>query len=185
MSKDKRKKEWIWTMVFPTNKKIISKIVKKMEKEVVLEHWVLLRNWLQNNEKVTKCKGCEIRNHKEDLSNESCLHKTKKRKILSTLLNLTSKEDGKRNLEISLVNYSFQPEDVALQVNESPLRDLTRIEYLEIKLIRKEKLDLVVENKLIKRLEKNLSYIEEELVFYTDGSCKVELEVGTQELGIG
>ncbi|RIB20140.1 hypothetical protein C2G38_2180033 [Gigaspora rosea] len=130
-----------------------------MEKEVVIEYWALPENWAQNNGEVIKYKDCKIQNYKEDLNNESCLHKTKRKKVFSTLPNLT--------------------------VNKSPLRELMKIECLEIKLIRKERLDLVVESKLIKRFEKNLSYVEEDLVFYTDGSCKVEYEVGLQELGIG
>ncbi|RIB29311.1 hypothetical protein C2G38_2155723 [Gigaspora rosea] len=156
-----------------------------MEKEVVLEHYVLPENWSQINRVVTKYKGCKVQNYKEDLNNESCLYKIKKRKILSMIPNLIGKEDRKRNLEIPFLNYGIRPEDVGLWFNESPLMKLARIECLEIELIRKEGLDLVVENKLIKRLEKNLIYIVKDLVFYTDGSCKVEHNAGLQELGIG
>ncbi|CAG8677159.1 6406_t:CDS:2, partial [Gigaspora rosea] len=54
-----------------TNEKIIDRIVKKMEKEVVIEHW-----------------------------------------ILSTLPNLKDEEDEKKNLEIPLLNYGSQPENI-------------------------------------------------------------------------
>ncbi|RIB29179.1 hypothetical protein C2G38_2155996 [Gigaspora rosea] len=107
----KQKKErWIQTKAIMTNEKIIDRIVKKMEKEV----------------------------------------------ILSTLPNLKDEEDEKKNLEIPLLNYGSQPENI----------------------------DSVVENKLINRLKRNLSYAEKDLVFYMNGSCKIEHKLDLQELEI-
>src|SRR5260364_397980 len=87
---------------------IIGKINRKIKKEVVLEHWVLLSNPLQTNGKVTKCRGCKVQNFKEDLSSRNCLLKTKKEKILSSLPNLPDNEERRKILEILPLPFGFQ-----------------------------------------------------------------------------
>ncbi|CAG8751230.1 11816_t:CDS:1, partial [Gigaspora rosea] len=37
---------------------------------------------------------------------------------------------------------------------------------------------------LIEGLKENLSYVEQDLVFYIDGTCKIEHELDIQKLGI-